>query len=80
MKNCSAKMPTQTIKHAKQIILPTNMKREETEKCKAIKQISKSQKKISSQMKGHDIAKQCTEYKTNLEKISKHFSRIEKRG
>ena len=56
------------------------MKREETEKRKAINQISKSQKKISSQMEGHDIAKRCTEYKINLEKISKHFSRREKRG
>jgi hypothetical protein len=36
MKNCSAETPTQTIIHAKQIILLTNMKREETEKWKAI--------------------------------------------
>jgi len=51
MKNCSAETPTQTIIHAKQIILPTSMKREETEKWKAINQISKSQKHSQAKWK-----------------------------
>ena len=59
--------------HAKQIILPTSMKREETEKWKAINQISKSQKTLTSQMEVHNIAKRCTKYKTKLEKISNTF-------
>ncbi len=51
MKNFSAETPTQTIIHAKQIILPTNMKREETEKWKAINQRAKAQKNFKAKWK-----------------------------
>ena len=49
------------------------MKIEETEKWKAINQISKSQKTLTSQMEGHNIAKRCTKYKTILEKDPNTF-------